>query len=359
MPKKRQPKPIPNEQNEPEQFTEWLFDFIHERNYKSLRNYVNPRILSEYGIFEALCQIEDYDFDHYQVMNDFLKMCVKYTHQYDYSVVITEAVYALLKNKNSQFSYSGYTGKTYLFSKLLVFNFDIQQFIEDLNNNYFEDEMNNDHYFLQTLYDCIHNSMHRKSISFFKPANWKLTNTNSLQRFFEDGWISKMPSSIFLKTNDTNGRNFYDNCLIDLSFCSPTFIHTKHAIPKIELILDECLNRIMNNTSSYQLVINDVNKFKNFNFVDFETELLFYYSVKNKYLTTLRDNVAIVKSKNKNELNSKTEITQIQLYKGLLNYVNLIETEIKKLKSELRIEFDKYCPIIIPDLQNIILRFLF
>lgn len=85
MPKKRQPKSIPNEQDEPELFTEWLFDFIHERNYKSFRNHVNPRILSEYGIFEALCQIEEYDFEHYEVMNDFLKMCVKYTHQYDYS----------------------------------------------------------------------------------------------------------------------------------------------------------------------------------------------------------------------------------------------------------------------------------
>jgi hypothetical protein len=357
MPKKRQQKYIPDEQNEPEKFIEWLFDFIYERNYKTLRTHLTPRILSEYGIFEALCQVDNFDPEVYNLLIDSLKMCVRYSQEYDYTVVITEAIYALLKNKSVKFSYSTYYNKNYIFHLLLSFNFDVQQFVDDLNNNYFEEEMNNDTHFLNTLFYCMYNSMHRKFITFFKPANWKLTNVESVNIFLDEETFKQIPSSIFLKTNEITGRNFYDNCLIDLLISSTSFIHTKHAIPTIELNLNEYLTRVIE-SRNIDHIKDQLNNFQNFYFIDFETELFFYYIVKNNYLYKLRDNVNVIKTRNKNSMNTR-ELTQLQLYQGLQNYVNVVDSEIKRCKSELRVEFDKYCPIIIPDLQNIILRFLF
>jgi hypothetical protein len=354
-------KPIPDETTQNEEFIEWLFDLIAEDDIKELNEVMTPRILAEYGVLEALLKNPNISSEAYKLCYELIGMAQVNMHKYDYSVVMSEAVYAILETSDNapEYNYNYYNGNKWNLLKLVFnFNIDIMQLISDLNTNYFKEYIKSRPDFLCNLLYTILKSHHKiyfKKIDIFNIID-DLTETSARQvyRYLLDTNPS-FSHELFMKQS-SSGMNSYDKVLIKYRVALRTSVYTEHPIDYIISYLNDEMVNIENDkkvdTANYS-------NFLIFKFVDFDAERKFHSKLKEANYLERLENIKqeLFKKEEKGYDLMENEIRVFELYTHIENYLKMIDDDIKEMRKDIKLELDNYTPLI-PDLQNIVVDYL-
>jgi hypothetical protein len=353
-------KPIPDETTQNEEFINWLFDLIAEDDIKELKEVMTPRILAEYGVLEALLKNPNISSEAYKFCYELIGMAQVNIHKYDYSVVMLEAVYAILEtsDKMPDYDYNYAGNKWNLLTLVFSFNIDIMQLITDLNTNYFKEYIISRQDFVSNLlYNLLksHYKIYFKKIDIFNIID-DLPET--LVRQLSRCLLDTNPSfshELFMKQS-SSGLNSYDKILLKYRVALRTSVYTEHSLDYIISYLnDEMVTIETDKTVS----VTQYSNFLIFKFVDFDTERKFHDKLKEvNYLERL-ENIKqdLFKREERDYDLMENEIRVFELYTHIKNYLKMIDDDIKEMRKEVKILLDYYTPLI-PDLQNIVVNYL-
>jgi hypothetical protein len=359
-------KCIPNEINQPEEFIDWLFNLVAEENIKELKEIVDPRILSEYGILEALLKNKKISAEAFTFCHTMIQMAQMNVYQYDYSVVMNETVYAILETSDKlpqedrEYDTDDYDGgnKWNLLTEVFHFNIDIMQLITDLNNGCFKQYITERPDFLSNILYTILKSQYKiyfRKIDIYSVINDFPNNLlKELHKILID--IDKiLIHDMFIKRSKT-GDNFYDKLLLQTRIYTKFSVYTEHSLDRIISYLNDEMNDLEKEKS---ISVSDFNTFLIFKFVDFDVERIFHSKIKEaKYIERI-ENI-------KKELLKKIEIypslmdEELRMFEFsnlVNNYVKMIDADVKEMRTDVKVELNIYTPLI-PDLQNIVVNYL-
>lgn len=358
-------KAIPDETTQPEEFIDWLFNLVAEENIKELKEIVDPRILSEYGILEALLKNKKIGAEAFTFCHTMIQMAQMNVYQYDYSVVMNETVYAILETSDKlpqedrEYDTDDYYGgnKWNLLTEVFHFNIDIMQLITDLNNGVFKEYITERPDFLSNLLYTILKSQYKiyfRKIDIYSVLDDFPDNLlKGLHKILMD--VDKiLIQDMFTKRSKT-GDNFYDKLLKTRLFVTSS-VYTEHSLDQIIDYLNDEMSKLEKDKS---ISVSDFKTFLIFKFVDFDVERMFHAKIKEAKYVERVENVKkeLLKKKETYPSLMDEELRVFEFSNYLNNYVKMIDADVKEMRTDVKVELNMYTPLI-PDLQNIVVNYL-